>query len=272
MSWLVYEFTSSDDNERDFLISLLADSGFDSFEETTQSVKAYVQNGIITDLSVKELLYDHQLEDIKFQKYELENKNWNEEWEKNFQPVLIAERVGIRAPFHEPLNAEYELVIEPKMSFGTGHHETTTLVIELMLKENFKGKKVLDFGSGTGVLSILAAKLGAANVVAIDNEEWAFNNCLENTERNSVVNVKAIFGDEHYKFSEQYEIVLANINRNVILANIKDWRKLMLKDGLMIVSGILVADEADIVNEAAKTGLKPKEILRRNGWMAIAFH
>jgi ribosomal protein L11 methyltransferase len=272
MSWLVYEFVSSDENEREFLMSLLAESGFDSFEETTSSVKAYVQNGVVTDIGVREVLYDHDLKDIQFQKYELENKNWNEEWEKNFQPVLIAGQVAIRAPFHEPMEAGYEIVIEPKMSFGTGHHETTALVIELMLAEEFKDKNVLDFGSGTGILSILASKLGAHSVLAIDNEEWAFNNCLENTERNSVVNVKAIFGDESFMFTELYDIVLANINRNVILANLKDWRKLMHKNGVMIVSGILIADETDILDEAKRNGLQSKQILRRNGWMAIAFH
>ncbi|MDB5281879.1 MAG: ribosomal protein methyltransferase, partial [Bacteroidota bacterium] len=223
------------------------------------------------DMVITQILKDNEFQHIRFSSQLIKDRNWNEEWEKNFEPVVVAGKVAIRAPFHPQFNTEFEIVIEPKMSFGTGHHATTASVIELMLGEDFSNKSVLDFGSGTGVLAILAEKLKASNITAIDNEEWAYNNCVENIERNGCVHIRAVRGDESYLFDQKFDIILANINRNVILQNISKWKLLLNETGLLIASGILVSDEHDIIEAAAKTGLVVKNKLNNNGWLAIAF-
>lgn len=271
MKYTQYEFFTKDELERDWLVSILSDNYFEGFEETNESLKAFVPSENISEVQVRELLHDNDFRELEFESNDIEEKNWNEEWEKNFDPVTIAKRVGIRAPFHKEMGTEYELVIEPKMSFGTGHHSTTALVIEQMLNEVFDGKSVLDFGSGTGVLAILAEKLKAAKIVAIDNEQWAYENCIENAERNGSVNIECIHGDDSHTFNEQFDIVLANINRHVILKNIGTWSGYVKQDGLMITSGILQADERDVVLAAREAGLKKKETMHHEGWIAISF-
>lgn len=270
-NYSVYEFFTTDEIERSWLISILSDYHFEGFEETEESLKGFVPADKIKHLSIKEILAGEELHHIAFKTDNIEEKNWNEEWEKNFPPVIIADRVGIRAPFHTPFNTEYEIIIEPKMSFGTGHHATTAGVIELMLGEKIEGKSVLDFGSGTGVLAILAEKLNAAKIVAIDHEEWAYRNCIENIERNHCVRIKPVHGNDSFAFSEKFDLILANINRHVILANLASWKRLMANGGIMIVSGILLDDEKDVVAEANKQGLMVRNILRNNGWLAISF-
>jgi ribosomal protein L11 methyltransferase len=272
MSYTVYEFNTTDEIERSWLISILTDYHFEGFEETEDILKAFAPTEKIKHLDIPQILSNEELNHIPFLAHGIEQKNWNEEWEKNFQPVTIAGRVGIRAPFHEPLNTEYELVIEPKMSFGTGHHATTASVIEMMLGEDLNDKSILDFGSGTGVLAILAEKLKAAKIMAIDHEEWAYRNCVENIERNHCVNIQPVQGDDSTIFTEKFNVLLANINRHVILANLSKWNNLLATNGLLIVSGILATDEQDVMTEAHKSGLNVKNIIRNNGWLAISFH
>ncbi len=272
MKYIVYDFRTRDENERDWLVALLSEYYFDGFEETSDSLKAYVPAGKTDSQKVKEILSENELSHVTFTAKELEDKNWNEEWEKNFEPVTIANQVGIRAPFHQPLNTEYEIVIEPKMSFGTGHHATTASVIQLMLEMDFRNKDVLDFGSGTGVLAILAEKLNAANVVAIDNEEWAYNNCVENTAANNCSHIVCLHGDDSYTFTGKFEIILANINRHVILNNMARWKSLLKAKGVLIVSGILQSDERMILEEATRLGFTTNKTVHNNGWLAISFH
>jgi ribosomal protein L11 methyltransferase len=184
MSYSVYEFFTADEIERDWLISILNDYGFEGYEETDNSLKAYVPSEKVNSAQIQRILQENDFKHIEFSSEAIADRNWNEEWEKNFEPVIIAEKIAIRAPFHAPMNLPYELIIEPKMSFGTGHHATTASVLELMLSEQFVNKSVLDFGSGTGVLAILAEKLKASKIIAVDNDEWAYNNGIENIERN----------------------------------------------------------------------------------------
>ncbi len=271
MNYRVYEFFTANEIERDWLVSILTDYGFDGYEETTGSIKGFVPEGKTDDATIKCILEDNEFAHISFTGADIENKNWNEEWEKNFEPVLVAGKVAIRAPFHKSFNSEYEIVIEPKMSFGTGHHATTASMIELMLKTPVQGKTVLDFGSGTGVLAILAEKLNAAHVVAIDNEEWAYHNCIENIERNKCLLISTIHGDDSFVFNRKFDIILANINRNVILKNMGYWKSLLNDNGILMVSGILLNDEQDIVRCADGCGLKLKEKIKNNGWLAITF-
>lgn len=272
MQYSVYEFYTRVENERDWLVAILTDFQFEGFEETSESLKAYIYSDKMNKDTMSDILLQNDFAHIEFNASDIQEKNWNEEWEKNFEPVVIAGRVAIRAPFHQAIAAEYEIVIEPKMSFGTGHHATTASVVEVMLGENFSGRSVLDFGSGTGVLAILAEKLNADKVVTIDNEEWAFRNCEENIERNNCTRIEPMLADDTHVFNEKFDIILANINRNVILKNISYWNSLLNLEGLLIVSGILQSDETDVVAEALKNNLTVKDILRTNGWLAISFN
>ena len=227
MNYSLFEFHTRSEIERSWLISILTDYDFEGFEETSATLKGYVPSEKITTDKVADILAQNDFTYIQFSTEDIEPRNWNEEWEKNFEPVQIANRVSIRAPFHAAQPADYEIIIEPKMSFGTGHHATTAAMIELMLKENFINKTVLDFGSGTGVLAILAKKLNAKKVIAIDNEEWAYYNCIENMQRNNCADIICIHGDDNFEFTENFDAVLANINRNVILKNIWYWKNLL---------------------------------------------
>lgn len=271
MRYIQFDFATSDENVQGFLIALLGEYEFEGFEETTSSLKAFIPETLFDENVLVEVLNENGLAGLKYQSQVIEERNWNAEWEKNFEPVRIANSVAIRAPFHQPMGARYELIIEPKMSFGTGHHSTTAAVIELMLEDSFQKKSVLDFGSGTGVLSILAEKLGAENILAIDNEQWAYENCKENAGRNDCTKIESVHGDESFIIDDKYDIILANINRNVILQNLKLWASYLKPSGEIIVSGILQNDELIVKSEAARCGLSVKKILDRNGWLAISF-
>ncbi len=269
MQYSIYDFYTRDEIEQDWLISILSDYHFEGFEETSESLKAYVHSEKMNEDFLREILSQNEFTHIEFSSTPLEDKNWNEEWEKNFEPVVIADKVAIRAPFHDSHKTEFEIIIEPKMSFGTGHHATTASMVQGMLKENFENKTVLDFGSGTGVLAILAEKLKAIRIVAIDNEDWAYNNCVENVDRNNCVYIKTIKGDDTFVFNEKFDIILANINRNVILKNISCWKNLLNPKSILMVSGILQSDEKDIVTATQKNNLRVKDTIRNSGWVAI---
>lgn len=268
MTYLQYEFFTKDESKRDFIISLLPEVGFDGFEELNSSVKAFIPSEACDEETLKDILKQNELSDIEYQCTAIPQQNWNEQWEKSFNPLLIADRVSIRAPFHERQPAEYELIIEPKMSFGTGHHATTALMIEQILAIDMKGKTVADFGTGTGILAILAEKLGAASILAVDNEEWAVENSKENLIRNNSAKVIVILGDS-MDDGTKFDILLANINRNVIMKSLQSWRNVLNDDGVLIISGILVTDTADISEMAASSGFLIDTQLTQDGWVSI---
>ena len=271
MVYIEYEFFTKDEARRDFIISLLPEVGFDGFEELNGSVKAFISGSAWEQEAVLDILKQNDLGDIEFKYTTIEPQNWNEQWEKSFSPLLIANRVSIRAPFHEPQPAEFQLVIEPKMSFGTGHHPTTALMIQQMLAMDMTGRSVVDFGSGTGVLAILAEKLGASSILAIDNEEWAVENSKENLVRNDAVKVEVVFADTMSTTDLKFDIMLANINRNVILKNLLSWRNFIKPAGVLIVSGILVTDTKDISDMAVQCGFEVEKVLTEDGWVSILF-
>ncbi len=266
---LQYEFFTRDESKRDFIISLLPEVGFEGFEELNGSVRAFIPKDTLDEAALLEILRENELGDIEYEATAIQPQNWNEQWEKSFSPVLIAGRVSIRAPFHEPQPAEYELVIEPKMSFGTGHHPTTSLMIEQMLAIDMIDKKVADFGSGTGILAILAEKLGASSVLAIDNEEWAVENSRENLLRNNALTVSVIQGDSMDSSAGDFDILLANINRNVIMRYLGSWAGFLRPGGTLIVSGILVTDSLDITEMAERCGFRTEILLTQDGWVSI---
>ncbi len=257
---------------RDILLACLDEMEYDSFEETAEGLKAYILEGDFKEAELKShWLLNSKDFTISYDLDKLENKNWNEEWETNYKPIDIEGQVYIRAPFHEPSQAKMELVIEPKMSFGTGHHQTTRLMVKLMLSQDFKSKKVLDMGTGTGVLAIVAEKLGADYVMAIDNFEWAVENTAENAERNSCTNIECLHGDADALKEDNYDIILANINRNVLLDDMHVYVKSMAVNSYILFSGFFEQDFGMIQDEAKSLGLELQDYLQEDRWISARF-
>ena len=256
----------------EILIAELGYVGFDSFVESEKGVTAYIQkdkwNAFILDdiniLSSKEF-------EITFEFNEIEQTNWNEEWEKNFKPIVVDNQVTVRAPFHDKPTTKYDLVIEPKMSFGTGHHETTYMMIQHILKNDFKNKSVLDMGCGTGVLAILAEKVGANELDAIDIDNWCYVNSLENVERNDCEKVSVYEGDVNLLDGNNYDIIIANINRNILLADIPRYTRCLNKNGTLFLSGFYKEDIQMIESKCNEDMLKLEEIIERGQWVSLKF-
>ena len=273
MKTFEYSFTApSSDIQHDMLTTMLAEIGFDSFMDDAMGLKAYCSADNRDDLAVENLLLEPSFSDIRLLKVEeMPDKDWNEVWEASYQPVVVNDRCRVRAPFHEPdPSFEFDLVIEPKMSFGTANHETTAQIIQLMLETDFQGKIVLDMGSGTAVLAILAKKLGAAHTVAIDNDEWAYRNAFTNTELNGVSDIEIILGDAS-SIQGSFDVVLANINRNILLRDMHLYVAAMRPYAHIFFSGFYTEDLESIKAEAERLGLHYCRHLSRNNWVAAEF-
>ncbi|WP_435133643.1 50S ribosomal protein L11 methyltransferase [Formosa sp. A9] len=256
----------------EILIAELGYAGFESFVETEEGVTAYIQkeewhDGILDDIQI---LQSNEFE-ILYTFDEIEQTNWNEEWEKNFNPIVVDDLCAVRAPFHEPFQTQYDIVIEPKMSFGTGHHETTHMMIQHILKADVAGKSVLDMGCGTGVLAILAEQKGATALDAIDIDNWCYLNSLENVERNNCRHISVYEGDASLLDGKAYDIIIANINRNILLNDIKTYAACLNKNGMLLLSGFYNDDIPVIEAECQKYMLKLSEKLERNNWVALKF-
>jgi ribosomal protein L11 methyltransferase len=273
MKTFEYTFTApSSDIQHDMLTTMLAEIGFDSFMDEDYALKAYCSTDSRDDMAVENLLLDPAFTDLRLLKVEeMPDKDWNELWETSYQPVVVNERCRVRAPFHEPdPSFEFDLVIEPKMSFGTANHETTAQIIQLMLETDFQGKEVLDMGSGTAVLAILAKKLGAVHTVAIDNDEWAYRNAFTNVDLNGVSDIDIILGDA-LSIQGQYDVVLANINRNILLRDMHYYVEAMKPGAHIFFSGFYTEDLESIKVEAERLGLHYERHLTRNNWVAAEF-
>jgi len=259
---------------RDVLSSELAETGFDSFIETENGMEAYVSVPNFRDNDLNFVLKKFR-EGFGFniEKELIKSRNWNEEWEKNyFEPLVIKNECVIRAPFHTQFpNAKYEIVIEPKMSFGTAHHETTALMIEHLLETEVAGLNVLDMGCGTGVLAILASRRHASAITAIDNDEWAYNNTNENILKNNTTNISVYQGDAALLNDLDFDVILANINRNILLADMEAYRKCMKSGGILMLSGFYLVDLPMISARAAELGLEYKGHKERNNWVAARY-
>lgn len=256
----------------EILIAELGYAGFESFVETEEGVTAYIQKeewnkSILDDIQI---LNSDEFQ-INFTFNEIEQTNWNEEWEKNFSPIVVDNVCTVRAPFHEKPNTQYDIIIEPKMSFGTGHHETTHMMIQHILKNDFTNKSVLDMGCGTGVLAILAEIKGAKLLDAIDYDNWCYLNSLENVERNNCKNITVIEGDASVLIDKKYDIIIANINRNILLNDLVAYVSCLNKGGLLFLSGFYNDDIPVIQEECEKHMLKFDEKLERNHWVALKF-
>ena len=273
MKTFEYTFTApSSDIQHDMLITMLAEIGFDSFMDEDRCLKAYCSADNRDDIAVENLLTDSTFSDVHLLKVgEMPDKDWNELWEASYQPVVVNERCRVRAPFHEPdPSYEFDLVIEPKMSFGTANHETTAQIIQLMLETDFQGKEVLDMGSGTAVLAILAKKLGAARTVAIDNDEWAYRNAFTNIGLNGISDIEIVLGDA-LSIQGRFDVVLANINRNILLRDMHHYVEAMRPAAHIFFSGFYTGDLPSIKEEAERLGLRYCRHLSRNNWVAAEF-
>jgi len=253
------------------LPALLGEIGFESFMETETGISAYIASENFSEEALDELLSSLP-QKVRYEKNIIPDQNWNAVWESNFEPVLVAENCIVRAPFHERRNdVEFDLIIEPRMAFGTAHHETTFQMLQLLLKEDVTGKKVLDMGCGTGIIAILAEKKGAASVTAIDNDEWAYNNTCDNLKINNTTAITVLLGDASALGAEHYDVIFANINRNILLQDMKSYCNVLNDNGIIFFSGFYTEDNETIRAEAEKYGLQLETLSERNKWSAVKF-
>ena len=274
MDFLEYNFTISPPTPwTEILLAKLSQIEFDSFEENDTGLKAYIKRDFDDEEFVQEQIGEMEAAQITYEKQNIQQVNWNEEWEKNFQPISVDDRCYIRAEFHdEKPNVKYDIVIQPKMSFGTGHHETTHLLIEFILDTEFDDKVVLDMGTGTGILGILAKMRGAKSVDAIDIDEWSYENAIENAVRNKVDIQVMKGGAESIPASTEYDIILANINKNVLIEDMPFYVNQLKQGGTLFLSGLYNFDEDDIKHETEKYGLTFEAKRIRNEWIALKFN
>jgi ribosomal protein L11 methyltransferase len=260
--------------EKEILFAKMAQIGFEGFVEGEDDIQAYINEEAYVAEALNQLLDELATFNIKVQYrfHGTEDQNWNEEWEKKFDPVVIDERVLIRAPFHDSSgDLECTLVIEPKMSFGTGHHHTTKLMIREMGNHRLEGKRILDMGCGTGVLGIYACKQGAARVLGVDNDQWAYENALENIKRNGVTAMDVRLGDVGVLYREMFDMILANITINTLVRDMSVYTEHLLDQGLMVISGILAEDVQFVLNEAYRCGLKHLSTGEESNWISLTF-
>ncbi len=272
--YLVVDFTIDPvDEGRDILLALLDNLGYDSFEETNYGLKAYIFERDFDAEALEQLfVFQSKAFELSYTTDKLENKNWNEEWETNYEPIMIDDAVYIRAPFHSA-RPEFprEILIVPKMSFGTGHHQTTRLMVKLMLKTELKGKKVLDMGTGTGILAILAEMMEAEKVVAIDNFDWAVENTAENAAANGCRKIEAVHGDATALAGREFDVVIANINRNVLLEDMQAYVDTLNPKGQLLISGFFEQDFELLNQEATKYGLRLVGKIQEDRWTACHY-
>lgn len=261
----------------DLLIAELGSLGFESFEETSTGVIAYI-NTAFWRLSLLEGLavYDYEGFSFSYTLKDIPQENWNANWEANFSPIQVDNHCVVRAPFHEAPDVTYDIVIEPKMSFGTGHHETTHMMLGAILKLDCQDKKVMDMGSGTGVLAILTAMKGATAVDAVDIDHWCFLNALENVERNKVPFINVYEGDVSFLGSnalkeKSYDIFLANINRNILLNDMAVYKDHLATGGYLLLSGFYDQDLGMIKEKCASLGIEYQSHTEKNDWVAAVF-
>lgn len=272
----VFRTTPCTETVNDVLSAVLGEVGFESFIEQTDGIAAYIQKQLFNEESFKEALAEFPLPNtqIEYSYQDAEDKDWNEEWEKNFfQPIIIGDRCIIHSTFHRDVpKAEYDIVINPQMAFGTGHHETTSLIINELLDSNLQGKSLLDMGCGTSILAILARMRGATSCTAIDIDEWCVRNSLENIALNHVDNITVFQGDAS-SLADQgpFDVVIANINRNILLNDMKHYSARMNSEAELLMSGFYVADIPAIQAEAERNGLHFIHHKEKNRWAVVKF-
>ena len=271
---LVFMINENTEIISDILASELADIGFESFVNNESDFVAYIPANLYDESLINPIIESVPLKgEIRFEKNSIEEKNWNEEWEKNyFQPIVIGSECVIHSSFHKDIPAaKYDILIDPKMSFGTGHHETTSLVIQEILNMDLTDKSVLDMGCGTCILGILASMRGANPVLGIDIDEWCYENSLENLKLNNISNIEILLGDASLLNDKKFDVVLANINRNILLNDIKTYSQCLLFGGKLYMSGFYEEDIPAIEEECNRNGLKIDYYNSKNNWVVTKF-
>ena len=271
--YIGYHFTvSPKEPGAEILMAELGDTPFESFEETDNGLSAYIQKQFWTEDVLSDIQILHSAEfEIAYTVEEIEQVNWNEEWEKNFEPIEVDDTCRVRAPFHEYRYVKYDIVIEPKMSFGTGHHETTFMVIQHLLETDVAGKKTLDMGCGTAILAILAEMKGAQPIDAIDIDNWCYLNSIENAERNNCKHITVYEGDAALLAGKNYDVIIANINRNILLNDMQQYIDCLNKDGVLLLSGFYEEDIPFIDASCTEKGLTFIKKHQKNNWVALKY-
>ena len=272
MNYLQFKFDDVNAVENEILIALLTNTGFESFEEEDKILRAFIKENEFNEISFAEIL---KIIPAKYSSTVIESQNWNAKWESSFEPIVVNDLVhgtpwvSVRASFHQPIkNIQHEIIITPKMSFGTGHHATTFMMIEQMGSLNFTDKKVVDFGTGTAVLAILAEKMGAVAVDAIDNDEWSIENAIENAAANNCSKIKLVKA-ETISSGKVFDIILANINLNVILANLSTISAAGKEGTLILLSGFLKADETVLIKALSDRSITHLNTVEKGEWICV---
>jgi len=270
--YIAYDFNvSPKEPATEMLIAQLGYVGFESFVEQDYGVTAYIQKQEWNSKILDDVFLLHSNEfNITFEYNEIAQTNWNEEWEKNFNPIQVDDLVSIRAPFHTNPSLQFDIVIEPKMSFGTGHHETTHMMVQHLLALDLDTKKVLDMGCGTGILAIFAEMKGAKPIDAIDIDSWCYENSLENIQRNNCNHITVYEGDASL-LKEKYDVIIANINRNILLSDMKTYTDCLNENGVLLLSGFYKEDIVIIEDEVTKHGVTFEKMIQRNNWVALKY-
>lgn len=264
----VIQFTDLSNETRDILIALLSDSGYEGFEESDTGLQAYISTAHFDKEALDKIT---ALTGSRLAIKDVPETNWNKLWESNFEPVVVDDFCTIRADFHNiQIATRHEILITPKMSFGTGHHATTFMMIQQLSETELAGKSVMDFGTGTGVLAILAEKMGAKTVLAIDNDDWSITNARENFVKNRMEKI-ALMQANDAEAEGKFDVVLANITRNIIIDNFPNFKSRLARPGILLLSGLLAEDEHDIQNVADAEGFVLNKKLQRGNWVSLQY-
>ena len=269
-----FQITPADDNSREIVMALLAAAGFDSFQETDKGCDAYIPSGEMTQAQMDTLLADFQLPDIhiSYTAGQLEQRDWNEQWEQEcFQPIVVPGLCAIHRPEQQVEQQPYDIKVNPRMAFGSGTHETTAQLVELLLTADLHDKTCLDMGCGTGILAICMAKAGAAQVTAIDIDEFSVENTRENLCLNHIANAEVLHGDAS-AISGNFDLIVANIHRNIIIADAPTYAQHLKPDGTLMVSGFFKEDLPLVTRHLEQCGLTFFSEKTRNGWAVAVFH
>jgi ribosomal protein L11 methyltransferase len=266
MNYIQVQLNDTDNEKNEILIALLANAGFESFEETDTTLKAFIKEAEFDQTDLDEII---NLLNLNYTSSIIPQQNWNAQWESSFEPIIVNDFVGIRAFFHQPIkDVKYEIIITPKMSFGTGHHATTYMMIEQMEALDFTNKTVVDFGTGTAVLAILAEKMGAVAIDAIDYDEWSIENSIENAAANNCTKINLLKA-ETIATNKVYDIILANINLNVIMNNLVAIQSVSKKDSFILLSGFIKPDEEMMLKALTANGIHLLKTVQKGEWICM---